>query len=143
MAKVRYSQTEKVYKQETQRNHTERSESKFSIKFNKFQINFFKRLSKFKKYDTIEAIKNVQIFRNFYLPIQIITYKNYEVIENTVNHDYEEAKSIGDRVAVEKMDNLIEGNIINKNVEIIEKDDYYEVTVYYDVNEEIGTKEKI
>lgn len=143
MAKVRYSQTEKVYKQEIQRNHTERSESKFSIKFNNFQINFFKRLSKFKKYDTIEAIKNVQIFRNFYLPIQIITYKNYEVMENTVNHDYEEAKSIGDKMAVEKMEKLIEGEIIEKNVEIIEKDDCYEVTVYYDVNEEIGTKEKI
>lgn len=140
---IKYSQSEKIYKKETVRKRTERKENKFSIKVKNFQINLFKTLSKFEKYDTIDSVKNIQLSPNFYIPINFVKYTNFEVEENLVEHDFEDAKRVGEATAKQKLDDLIKGEIVDTKTEITEKDDYYVVTVYYDVIEEIGTKEKI
>ena len=140
---IKYSQSEKIYKKETVRKHTERKENKFSIKVKNFQINLFKTLSKFEKYDTIDSVKNIQLSPNFYIPINFVKYTNFEVEESLVEHDFEDAKRVGEATAKQKLDDLIKGEIVDTKTEITEKDDYYVVTVYYDVIEEIGTKEKI
>lgn len=140
---IKYSQSEKIYKKETVRKRTERKENKFSIKVKNFQINLFKTLSKFEKYDTIDSVKNIQLLPNFYIPINFVKYTNFEVEESLVEHDFEDAKRVGEATAKQKLDDLIKGEIVDTKTEITEKDDYYVVTVYYDVIEEIGTKEKI
>ena len=140
---IKYSQSEKIYKKETVRKRTERKENKFSIKVKNFQINLFKTLSKFEKYDTIDSVKNIQLSPNFYIPINFVKYTNFEVEESLVEHDFEDAKRVGEATAKQKLDDLIKGEIVDTKTEITEKDDYYVVTVYYDVIEEIGTKEKI
>ena len=140
---IKYSQSEKIYKKETVRKRTERKENKFSIKVKNFRINLFKTLSKFEKYDTIDSVKNIQLSPNFYIPINFVKYTNFEVEESLVEHDFEDAKRVGEATAKQKLDDLIKGEIVDTKTEITEKDDYYVVTVYYDVIEEIGTKEKI
>lgn len=141
--KVIYSQTEKIDKKERKRERTGNINKKYAIKLKNFKINFYKRLSKFKNYDTIYTSKNVKLFPNFYIPVEIIKYTNYEVEETEVIHDKEEAESLGKLKAEEKLDSLISGEIVDKNIETIEYDDYYEVRVTYTVVESIGTKEKI
>ena len=83
------------------------------------------------------------MFSNFYIPIEIVKCTNSEVTEITEEHDYNQAKEIGERIAKEKMSKLIEEEVVNENTEITESLDYYNITVTYDVIEEIGTKEKI
>ena len=78
---------------------TKAEETKYKIKFNNFQINFFKTLSKFEKYDTIETEKQIKIFSNFYLPIDIIKITNKEKIEKKITYGIEEAKQIGVEIA--------------------------------------------
>ena len=141
--KVIYSQTEKIDKIERKREKTGNINNKYGIKFKNFKINFYKRLSKFKNYDTIYTNKNIKLFSNFYIPVEFIKYTNYEVEVYEVNHSKEEAESLGKLKAEEKLDALINGEVIDKNIETIEYDSYYEVKVTYTVIENIGTKEKI
>lgn len=54
-AKIKYTDSEKIDKKEIKRERTGKKENKISIKFNNFKINFYKRLSKFEKYDIIYA----------------------------------------------------------------------------------------
>lgn len=56
---------------------------------------------------------------------------------------FETAKTNGELTAKRKLDEKIKGELINSDTKITEYNDYYSVTVYYDVIEEIGTKEKI
>ena len=142
-AKVMYSQTEKISKKEIKREQTGNFENKYAIKFNNFKINLYKTLSKYENYDTMYMDKKIKLFSNFYLPIEVIKYTNYEVTETEVSYGNEEAKLQGQKIAEEKLNSLISGEIVNKNTSIVEKDTYYEVKVTYEVIEEIGTKEKI
>lgn len=57
---------------------TGREEKKYEIKFNNFQINLYKTLSKFEKYDTIKVNQKCKIFSNFYLPLEFTTLQNQE-----------------------------------------------------------------
>ena len=84
MAKVWYSDKEKIYYNQTQDSQTGGKEKKYSININNFQINFFKTLSKFEKYDTIRTIKKLKITSNFYLPVEIVVNENFEKQQNTV-----------------------------------------------------------
>lgn len=142
-AKIKYSQIEKVDKKEIKRIETGKNEKRYSIQINNFKINFYKKLSKFEKYNTISTTKKLTLFSNFYIPVEIIKYTNNEVTEITEEHDYSKAKEIGEKKAKNKMDKLIQGEIIDNNTEVTEELDYYSVTVTYDVLEEIGVKEKI
>ena len=48
------------------------------MKINNFKINFYKNLSKFKIYDTIETENKFKIFSDFYLPISFVKKINKE-----------------------------------------------------------------
>lgn len=142
-AKVTYSQSEKIGKKEIKREQTGKNENKYAIKFNNFKINFYKTLSKYEIYDTMYTNKKIKLFSNFYLPIEVIKYTNYEVTETEISYGKEEAKIEGQKRAEEKLNKLIEGEISKKDVNITEFETYYDVKVTYEVIEQIGTKEKI
>ena len=67
-AKVWYTKNKKIPYTLTEKQYTGNEENKYSIKFGKFQINFTKKYSKFKIYDTIETEKKIRLFSDFYLP---------------------------------------------------------------------------
>ncbi|MGN1327924.1 MAG: sporulation protein YqfD, partial [Clostridia bacterium] len=125
--------------------NTGNTENKYKIKINNFEINLFKTLSKFEKYDTIETYNQIQIFSNFYLPIELIKITNTEKVENEITYGIEEAKAIG----IEKVSKKIEEqlgdspNILQKYENVYAGEGYVEVEVIYEVLENIGTKEKI
>ena len=98
-AKVWYTKSAEVKFNQVVEEFTKAEETKYKIKFNNFQINFFKTLSKFEKYDTIETEKQIKIFSNFYLPINIIKITNKEKIEKKITYGIEEAKQIGVEIA--------------------------------------------
>lgn len=144
-AKVWYSQKEKVELKQVKNKATGKKESKYSVRINNFQINFYKTLSKFKKYDTIEEIKKLKLFSDFYLPFQIVKNTNEEYIEEAIEYSKEEAKKLGIENAKKVLDEQInvKENIINTYINYNETDKFIEVEVIYEVLEEIGTKEKI
>ena len=144
-AKVWYTESIKIPYKITETRYTENEEEKYGIKFNNFQINFTKKYSKFKIYDTIETENKIKLFSDFYLPISIVKtiYKEQEKIEKT--YSVEEAKNIGIKQLEEKLDEKIENknNIVNKNINTYEQADGVLVYVTYEVLENIGTNEKI
>ena len=129
-AKVWYTKNQKVYFKQIKKEETGEQENKYGIKINNFEINFNKKLSKFKIYDTINAEKKFKIFSDFYLPISITktTYKEQVIkeLEESIEKEIENKQ-----------------NILNKNVNVYQNEDSIDVYVTYEVLENIGTKEKI
>ena len=78
-AVVQYAKTGQFALKEEQNVKTGNKEEKYGIKINNFQINFYKTLSKFKIYDTIEEEKKFKIFSDLYLPISVIKRTNEEM----------------------------------------------------------------
>ena len=144
-AKVWYTNKQKVLLKEVKKEETGEIENKYSVKINNFQINLYKTLSKFENYDTIEKNKKMKIFSNFYLPIELITYTNTEYKNYEVTYTLDEAKNIGISRAEAELEKEIEDikNVIDKHVNVYENPEYVEVEVTYEVQEGIGTKEKI
>ncbi len=144
-AKVWYSQKEKIDLKQIENEQTGIKENKYSVKINNFQINFYKTLSKFKKYDTIEENKKIKLFSDFYLPIELLKRTNYECIEKSLEYSKEEAKEIGIKKAQESLEKQVANkeNIVNTYINYNEQEEFVEVEVIYEVLEEIGTKEKI
>jgi len=124
---------------------TGNTENKYSINFKKNQINLFKTLSKFEKYDTINASKKIELFPNFYLPIELITTTNkeYELVQK--EYSEEDLKSIlTDKIKEELLQEIpIPENIINTNVNTYFENGFVEVEVTYEVLENIGIKQEI
>ena len=89
-AKVWYSKKEKVFLREQIPTDTGKTETKYSLVLNNFKINFYKTLSKFKNYDTINKSKKLMLFSNFYLPIEFIKTTNKEYILKDVTYTEEE-----------------------------------------------------
>ena len=145
IAKVWYSEKEKVYYNQNYENQTGNKEKKYSININNFKINLFKTLSKFENYDTISTIKKLKITSNFYLPVEIIVNENFEKQKNQVVYDKNEAKEIGIKDLNKKLEEQIHNkdNISNIYINSNETEEYIEVEVIYEVLEDIGTKEKI
>lgn len=144
-AKVWYTKSTKILYTTTERSETGNVENKYKIKFNNFEINLSKRVSKFKIYDTIDAEKKFKLFSDFYLPITLIKTTNKEEKEETKNYDFEQAKNLGVQQLEEELNkNITDSNkIVNKNINTYEKEDGLEVVVTYEVLENIGTNEKI
>ncbi len=144
-AKVWYSQKEKVELKQTKSKGTGKKENKYSVRINNFQINFYKTLSKFEKYDTIEEIKKLKLFSDFYLPFELIKTVNEEYLEEAIEYSKEEARQLGIENAEKILNEQISDkeNIINTYVNYNETSEFVEVEVIYEVLEEIGTKEKI
>lgn len=93
-AKVWYSKVKRIYYRNEEKQYTKNEENKYSIKINDFKINFYKTLSKFEIYDTIETEKKVKIFSNLYLPISLIKTTNKEQVNIEKQYSLEEAKTI-------------------------------------------------
>ena len=144
-AKVWYTKSTKILYNTTERSETGNIENKYKIKFNNFEINLSKRVSKFKIYDTIDTEKKFKLFSDFYLPITLIKTTNKEEKEETKNYNFEQAKSLGVQQLEEELNkNITDSNkIVNKNINTYEKEDGLEVVVTYEVLENIGTNEKI
>ena len=144
-AKVWYSKTSRVDLKQVISSKTGNEENKYSVKINNFQINFYKTLSKFEKYDTIEKTEKLKLFSDFYLPIEITTKTNQEVIEEMVEYSKEEARKKATEEAKKAIEeqNFNKENLVNVYTNYNETDDFIEAQVIYEVIEEIGTKEKI
>ena len=115
------------------------------MKLNNFKINFSKKLSKFKIYDTIETENKIKLFSDFYLPISVIKTTNKEVEEIQKTYEVEEAKNIGIEQLQQELDNEIvdKTKIVNKVINTYEIENGIDIYVTYEVLENIGTNEKI
>lgn len=144
-AKVWYTEKVKVDFKQQMEKYTNNEEIKYKIKINNFQINLFKTLSKFEKYDTIETENQIRIFDNFYLPIKLIKITNKEKIDEEITYGSEEAKNKGVEIASEKIKQNLpeESQVLQKYIDYSEEQDSVTVEVTYEVLESIGTKEKI
>ena len=77
-AKIWHTKYQFIPYNTTEIRETGNTEKFYSIKFNKFEINFKKRVSKFKIYDTIETEEKFRLFSDFYLPISVKKVVNKE-----------------------------------------------------------------
>ena len=113
---VQYTKTDKIYLKEEKNVETGNKETKYKINFNKFQINFYKTLSKFKIYDTIEEEKKFKVFSNLYLPISVTKITNKELANNSKEYTVEEATEKGTKQLEEQLEAEIEEkqNILRK-----------------------------
>ena len=111
---VEYSKTQEIKLKTEEIVKTGNIEKKYQIKFNNFQINFYKTLSNFKIYDTIEEDK--KIFSNFYLPISVTKITNEELEKNSKTYTVEEATEIGTKKIEQEIETEIENkqNILRK-----------------------------
>ena len=124
---------------------TGNTETKYSIKINNLQINFYKVLSKFENYDTISENIKLSLFSNFYLPIEIIKKENYEKKYEAVQYSKDELKKKSINELEEELNKQIneERNILNRYVNIKENNEFIDIELVYEVLESVGTKEKI
>ena len=115
-AVVQYTKTQQFPLSEEQNVKTGNKETKYSIKFNNFQINFYKTLSKFKIYDTIEENKKFRIFSNLYLPISVTKITNEELEKFSKEYTIEEATEKGTKQLEEQIEAEIDEkqNILRK-----------------------------
>ena len=144
-ARVWYTKSKKIEYKTTEKEETGRIDTVYAMKINKFKINFPKKLSNFEIYDTIETENKVRIFSNFYLPISVIKTINKEQKLVDKTYSIEEAKELGtqelDQELMEEIKDI--EKIVNKNINVKENNDSIEITVTYEVLENIGTNEKI
>ena len=122
-AKVWYTKNKKILYNTTEKKETGEIEDKYEIKLNNFKINLYKKLSKFKIYDTIEAENKIKIFSDFYLPISVIKKTNKELKEEQKKYTLEEAKNKGIQDLQNELDNEIEdkNSIVNRNINTYER----------------------
>ncbi len=123
---------------------TQQKENKYSIVFNKNKINFYKNLSKFEKYDTIETNKKIKLFNNFYLPIEFKKSTNYEYKIEQKQYDTESLKEkISEELDEQMKTNLENKELINKEAIVEEDQNGIKVRLIYEVIEDIGVEEKL
>ncbi len=113
---VKYTKTEKIPYKEEKTVKTGNIEKKYQIKFKNFQINFYKTLSNFKIYDTIEEDKKLKLFSNFYLPISVTKITNEELEKISKEYTVEEATEFGTKKLEQEIETEIESkeNILRK-----------------------------
>ena len=144
-AKIWYSKKEKIFLKQQIQVPTGATEEKYTLNINNFKINFYKTLSKFENYDTINENKKLMIFSNFYLPIEITKKTNYEYVNEEKIYTEEELIQLTQEKIEEELKEEIsqKENIINKQTNVYPNEDYIEVEVIYEVLENIGNKDKI
>ena len=144
-ARIWYTKTAKEPLVQEVKFETGNIENKYSIKFEKNQINLFKTLSKFEKYDTINENKKLMLFSNFYLPIELIKTTNKEYVMEQVTYTEEELIEIlTKRLKNELLQEIPDkNNIVNINVNTNSGNGYVEVEVTCEVLEKIGIKQMI
>lgn len=144
-AKVWYTHKTRVLFNQTEKTKTGNEEKKYTININNFEINLYKKLSNFENYDTIREQKKLKLFSNLYLPVGLTISNNYEVVNNDITYNQDEAKEIGINKSKEELDKNLQDkeNLLNTYINTYQNDEYVDVEVIYEVKETIGTKEKI
>jgi len=145
LGKVWYSQKAKVNLKQQIKEKTGNTETKYAISINNFKINLYKTLSNFQNYDTMYSNKKLKIFSDFYIPVELNQYDNYETINKEIEYTVEEAREKAKNIAEEEILKQIENkeNIKNVTVNYTENEDCVEAEVIYEVLENIGTEEAI
>lgn len=144
-AKVWYSHKERIYYKQEEKLRTGNEEKKYTLNINNFEINLYKKLSNFENYDTIKEQKKLKLFSNLYLPAGIIISNNYEVVNNNIVYNQDEAKEIGIVKSKEELDKNLKSkeDLLNTYINTYPNEEYIDVEVIYEIKEIIGTKEKI
>lgn len=144
-AKIWYTKKEKAMLKQQIPVQTGNEEKKYSIKFKKNQINLFKTLSKFEKYDTINENKKIILFSNFYLPIEVVKITNKEyVLQDVTYTNGEQTQILTEKLKKELLEEIGEQkNIVNVNVNTYSQDETVEVEVTYEVLENIGVEQEM
>ena len=119
--------------------------NRYSINFNNFKINLYKSLPNFENYDTINETNKMKLFNNFYLPIEIIKTTYVEQKKNKITYGKEELKEflIEDLEQQFEEENTNNLDIINKIVNVYEKESSIEVEMTYEVKSNIGIEKKL
>ena len=144
-AKVWYSHKERKYYKQEEKLRTGNEEKKYTLNINNFEINLYKKLSNFENYDTIKEQKKLKLFSNLYLPAGLIISNNYEVVNNNIVYNQDEAKEIGIVKSKEELDKNLKSkeDLLNTYINTYPNEEYIDVEVIYEIKEIIGTKEKI
>ena len=144
-ARVWYEATKTMMYKQEESISTGNSEKRYFIKLNNFQINLYKSLPKFEKYDTINERKKLKIFSDFYLPIELGIDEYQETTSIEKEYSYEELKNILVKELEEELSVEIKGksNPINKQINVKEIDGGIEVQLIYEILENIGEEKKI
>lgn len=146
LAKVWYTkEQEKELKNEFY-TYTGNTEKKYQIKVSDFKIFFNKSLPKFKKYDTIETVKKVKLFSNYYIPVEIkkITYKEQkkEYKKYTIDElSNELQKELKEKLLTEN--NISEEDVIEFIPNVISTENSVKVKLTCVVKEKIGTYKQL
>lgn len=143
--KVWYSHKERIYYKQEEKLRTGNEEKKYTLNINNFEINLYKKLSNFENYDTIKEQKKLKLFSNLYLPAGLIISNNYEVVNNNIVYNQDEAKEIGIVKSKEELDKNLKSkeDLLNTYINTYPNEEYIDVEVIYEIKEIIGTKEKI
>ena len=144
-AKVWHSHKERIYYKQEEKLRTGNEEKKYTLNINNFEINLYKKLSNFENYDTIKEQKKLKLFSNLYLPAGLIISNNYEVVNNNIVYNQDEAKEIGIVKSKEELDKNLKSkeDLLNTYINTYPNEEYIDVEVIYEIKEIIGTKEKI
>ncbi len=121
-----------------------KTKKKYEIILNKKTINFYKRLSKFEKYDTMETKNKIKILNNFYLPIEVkkVTNNEYKLVKREYSKEELEEKILNE--LKEQMKSEIENKeIVNEHFTTEQEGEKIKVKLLYEVIEKIGTEEKL
>lgn len=121
-------------------------QKKYQIKLNEFKINFNKPLPKFENYDTIEEVKKVKLFSNYYIPIEIktVTYKEQEKKYKEYTID-ELSNELQNRLKQELLteNNISEENVIEYIPNVTKLEHSVKVKLTCVVKEKIGSYEQL
>ena len=142
---VWYEETKTIMYKLEESISTGNSEKRYFIKLNNFQINLYKSLPKFEKYDTINERKKLKIFSDFYLPIELGIDEYQEINKVEKQYTQEELKNMLVKELETELSAKVEepSNKINKQINVKEKEDGIEVQLIYEVLENIGEEKKI
>lgn len=143
-ARVWYEATESMMYEQEEKRYTGKLEKKYFVKINNFQINLYKTLPNFEKYDTINNINRLRIFSDFYLPIElgVCEYQEIEVIKR--KYTKEELR----KVLINKLESQLsaeineEKKVLNKQINEREINGGLEIQLIYEVMENIGIKQR-
>lgn len=144
IARTWIEKKEKINKSELLDIETGRKEKYYTISINNFNINFNKRLSNFKKYDTIKNSNRLRVSNNFYLPITYTEVTNIEMKSDFTEESIESAEKKIISKMEEDLDNQCSSlEIVDKKVITEEKNDFIEIKVIYEILDKIGVEEKL
>ena len=148
LGKIIYEKEKKEPFLQTEKIKTGKEEEKFEICINNFKINFNKGVPKFEKYDTIATNNKLKIFSDFYIPISVKKYTNfeYEILEKKYSEEDLKDKIIKDiEIELESEYEITKYEEKNKKREVYTNVENEEMTVrvVYEIQKEIMEKKEI